>query len=73
MLATKIIRRYLSIHNYMKTYEASMVTRNHGRIRVDEYAKLKNSKRMIARLEKEEQNLYQNTAEKWKTHTDRYY
>lgn len=57
----------------MKTYEASMVTRKHGRIRVDEHANLKDSKKLIAKLEKEETNLYNKVADKWKTYTDQYY
>lgn len=73
MKASHIVRRFLSIHNYMKTYEASMVTRTHGRMRVDEHANLKDSKRQLAKLEKEEINLYKNAAENWKAYTDEYY
>lgn len=35
---TFVPSRNFSISNYMKTYDASQVTRFHGRMRVDEYA-----------------------------------
>jgi hypothetical protein len=53
MWRTLVVRRGLSIHNYMKGYQQEMVARRHGRMRVDEYCQLKDSKRQLNRLEKE--------------------
>jgi hypothetical protein len=58
-------RRFMSVHNYMKSYEAEMITRTHGRIRVDEYSKLKDSKRLLQRIEKEETEKYNKAKVKW--------
>lgn len=68
-----MVRRLFSVHNYMKTYPAEAVSRHHGRLRVDEYAELKNSKRQINRLEKEEIVRYDKAKQKWQHLTDNYY
>lgn len=67
------MRRFFSIHNYMKAFPSETVVRRHGRIRVDEYSSLKDSKRQLNRLEKEEREIYGKIKGKWQHLTDSYF